>query len=153
MAICALCRNEVTTEDGRSISDGGRTLVVHASCFADFSVLTREALRESGATTPLTGLNRLSRVVNGKLILTHRQFPNDQIPLLIYIAHKDQAVVVSDVYTWLRQNEMSIKNPSLQVHRLREKGLVATFDEDGTRWIVINDEGKRALQEFAESLG
>ncbi len=47
---------------------------------------------------------------------------------------------------------MRSTNYSIQVTRLKNKGLVATYDKGGDRYIVITEEGRKAIEEYAASL-
>jgi hypothetical protein len=97
-------------------------------------------------------MDRLAKVVDGRLILVHRSFPNEQFPMLVYLARLDGAAPVGDLYTWLRQNELRVKNPSLSLLHLKEKGYVATFDQGNARFALITDQGRQALDTYISSL-
>jgi hypothetical protein len=98
------------------------------------------------------GLDGLARDTPEGFILVHRSFPNEQLPVLVYLAHKNAAVPVGEVYAWLKQNEMDIKNPSLSVLRLKEKDLIAAFEKDKTRYLTITEKGSRAITDYIDSL-
>ena len=102
---------------------------------------------------PSSALDRIARTVANRLVLVHRNFPNEQMPVLAYLAIINQPVPVIDVYNWLEQNELNIKNPANQVLRLKDKGHVATFDQEGSRYIVLTDEGRKAIEDYSNSLG
>lgn len=152
MEACEICREPVEPGTSRKVTDDGRTVMVHENCFLNFAILVKDVVRGNRLQTPTSGVERLARIVNGALVLMHRSFPNDQMPLLVYLAHLDRAVPVNEVYGWLRQNQLNIKNPSLSVLRLREKGLVATFAQEDTRYVMITEEGKRTVHDYASSL-
>lgn len=152
MATCLLCRGEVPSSDARVIAADGRELLVHASCFADFVPLVREALGPSGALLPTTGLAKLAKTVDGRLVLVHRSFKNEQMPFLVYLASQKDPVAVTDMYGWAQQNELRIGNMANQVLRLKTKGLIATFDRAGERVAVITEDGRKAIEEYASSL-
>src|SRR5438445_2339497 len=129
MPVCLICHHEVADADGRSVASDGRVLIVHPSCFADFSSLVKEALNASSLRPPAVGLDRLAKNVNGRLVLVHRNFPNEQMPFLVYLATERDPVIVADLYKWAEQNELRIRNPANQVLRLKEKGLLATYHQ------------------------
>src|SRR2546426_8016640 len=129
MQTCAWCKQSITEGEPHLITEGERVLALHDSCFKDLALLVRETVRTTTSLgIPVRGLNRLIRDVGGRRILVHRSFPNEQLPALAYLGIMNQPVPVTDVYSWLLENEVRIKNPANQILRLKEKGLVATFD-------------------------
>jgi len=134
------------------LGDWTRRLAIHLSCFTEFGIVVRETLRSTGNAPPASGLGRLARRVEGNIILVHRRFPTEQIPILVFLAHFDKPVPVLDVYAWLRQNEVKIRNPSLALLRLSDKGLVTTLKQNGARLAMITDAGIRMVDEYASSI-
>jgi hypothetical protein len=151
MAVCLLCRQEVAPSEARVVHGDGREILVHTSCFDDFAPLVREALATSGVTPP-TGLSKLARSVDGRLVLVHRNFKNEQMPFLVYLAGQKDPVAVTEMYSWAEQNELRIHNMANQVLRLKNKGFISTFDREGERVAVITEDGRRAIEEYAASL-
>ncbi len=152
MPVCPVCHQEVVAAEARAVPSDGGELQVHAACFKTFSSLVKEALRAASVQPSATGLDRLARVVSGRLVLTHRNFPNEQMPFLVYLAAQKDPVVVAETYRWAAQNELRIANPALQILRLKKKGLVATYENEGERCVVITDAGRKAIEEFAASV-
>ncbi len=141
-------------DDARAIPAAGRTILVHASCFADFAPLVAAALSPSTAPPRAVGLDRLAKSIDGRLVLIHRTFDNEQMPFLVYLAGQKDPVVVNDMYDWAEQNELHIGNPANQVLRLKNKGLVGVVQSaDGKRLIFITDKGRVAIEEYASGLG
>lgn len=152
MTTCSLCHLEVAPEQSKTIPAGGHDLVVHSSCFEDFAALVTAASRVPGVPTAPTGLDLLIRTMGGQPVLVHRSFPNEQMPYLAYFAMQEEPVPVADVYQWGEQNEVHSSNASACIMRLRNKGLLSTFDKDGTRYAVITEDGRKAIEEYAASL-
>ena len=149
---CWICRKETTEGPSRVLDSGENRITVHPSCLAEFGIVAREALTTSGQPAPIGRIERIARMVEGNIILVHRQFPNEQIPILVYLAHFDRPVPVLEIYGWLRQNELKISNPSLALLRLRDKGLVTTLKRDDQRFALITDAGRRMVDEYADSI-
>jgi len=114
--------------------------------------VVREALTAAGRSAPVAGIERIARNVEGDIVLVHRQFPNDQLPILVYLAHFDRPVPVLEIYGWLRQNELKISNPSLALLRLSGKGLVTTLKRGDQRFGLITEAGRRIVDEYADSI-
>ncbi len=152
MTTCSLCHQEVGTEQFRRIPAHGHELVVHTSCFEDFAVLVAATTRVSGVQLGATGIDRLVKMMDGRPVLTHRTFPNEQMPFLAFLATQTDAVSVAEMYKWAEQNELRIANPALQVLRLKNKGFISVFDKDGDRHAIITEDGRKAIAEYAESL-
>lgn len=152
MQHCWICHIETTEADIRVLKTDQGEIAVHAGCLSEFGMVAREALKLSGQATPALGLERIVREVDGKIVLIHRKFPSEQVPILVYLARFDRPVPVLEVYEWLRRNELKIKNPSLALLRLSSKGLATTLKQDETRFAMITDSGRKMLDEFADSL-
>lgn len=135
------------------MNDSGRRIESHEDCFTDFSLLVRDVLATGDQPPPSQGLDRLARKIGGNLVLVHRAFPNETLPLLVYLAHQSKPVPVTEVYDWLKKNELSIKNPANQILRLKERGLAAAFEEETGRHVIITQEGRRIILEYSNSLG
>lgn len=151
---CQLCHQEVAEAEARPIPAEGRTILVHTSCFADFAPLVVAAFGSSRITPSAVGLDRLAKNVDGRLVIVHRNYDNEQMPFLVFLAAQTGPVVVTEMYEWAEQNELHIGNPANQVLRLKNKGLVGVVQSpDGKRLIFITDEGRRTIEEYAASLG
>src|SRR5438445_904495 len=105
---CWSCRKETTESGSRVLTVSESQITVHPSCLTEFGLVVREALRSTGEAVPVSGIDRLARNVEGSIVLIHRRFPSEQIPILVYLAHFDRPVPVLDVYSWMRQNELKI---------------------------------------------
>ncbi len=114
--------------------------------------MVHESLARAGQAPSFSGLQRIARDVDGDIVLVHRQFPNEQLPILVYLAHFSRPTPVIEVYRWLKGNELRIKNPSLALLRLSEKGLVSTIRRGNERLALITDKGRMAVEAYAESL-
>jgi len=152
MDVCPLCHQEVAESDRRPIASSERRLVMHLACFEDFESLVREVGQVPTLTAPKPGFERLAKEVDGHLILVHRDFPNEQMPFLVYLASQENPAVVTDMYNWAEQNELRIRNPANQILRLKEKNHISTYDRDGKRFAVITDEGRAFVGKFAARL-
>ncbi len=153
MEPCTWCGKDVGDLPSRIVQGNGRSLILHTTCFEEFTLLVQETIRITGSPpVASTGLDRLVRSIGNRKVLVHRGFPNEQLPALALLGTLQDPIAVADVYSWLAENEVKIKNPANQILRLREKGLVATFDQDGQRTVVITDGGRRLLLEYVKSL-
>jgi hypothetical protein len=152
MTACWICKNETSDGSNRILVSGDIRINVHPSCLAEFGLVVREALAAAGRSAPVGGMERIARNVEGDIVLVHRQFPNDQLPILVYLAHFDGPIPVLEIYSWLRQNELKISNPSLALLRLSGKGLVTTLKRDDQRFGLITEAGRRVVDEYADSI-
>ena len=152
MPICFVCRQETDPGHARTIPSGERVLHVHDTCYSDFGALLRSASDDLAMRPTVVGMDKLTKSVGGRLILTHRNFPNEQMPLLAFLARQENPIAVNEVYQWLEQNEVNISNPANQVLRLKNKGLVSTLQDGESRQVMITDEGRNVIGEYAKSI-
>ena len=147
MPKCWICKAEIAESSARVLDEGTFRVTVHTACLGEFALVAREALGPGGQTLPTRGIERLTREVDGNIVLIHHRFPNEQLPILVYLAHFDRPVPVPEVYNWLRENELRIRNPSLALLKLSGKGLVATQKREDQRWAISTDDGRRTVDE------
>ncbi len=152
MENCWICREPLVEGDAFHASADQIEVRVHRRCWSVFSLLVREALRSNDATPIRVGVQKLAKELSGSIVLVHRNFPNEQLPILVYLAHFEQPVPVPDIYAWLRENELKIDNPSLALLRLSKKGLVTTLKRDNARLALITEAGMREVSDYADSV-
>jgi hypothetical protein len=153
MPDCFVCHHETDPGHARTITSGERVLHIHDTCYSDFGALLQNVMTNRNLRPANVGLEKLTRSVGGRLILIHRNFPNEQMPLLAFLAQHEEPTSVDDVYQWLQQNEVNISNPANQVLRLKNKGLISALQSGESRQVMITDEGRKVIEEYAKSIG
>ena len=151
---CLICGKELSRDNPlvTATLDDQSSIYAHERCAKGLSLLLEQI---GGTHSSPKLLNGLVRNVQGKLILTKRNFPSQYIPILIfYSLHNEAPLEIDKLREWLTLNRLDFSNPLVPVKRLTKKGALAVMvGEDKTARYFLTDEGMDQLKEYLGQSG
>lgn len=128
--------------------EDGSKIYAHIRCTEALSNLLRQIGYHKDQTEHVKGL---VRNIDGKMVITRRDFPNQSIPILLfYRLHSETPIAIDKLKEWLDLNGLDFSNPAVPVRRLVKKGALAVMvGEDRVSRYFLTDTGANELNEYS----
>lgn len=147
---CLICRSSLNRDDGATIRaklEDGSEVYGHRRCIEGISRLQGQL----GNNYSWKEKQRLPiREIEGEWVLTRHEFPNQYIPILIFLSlHGDSAVPLDEIKSWIELNDLDFSNPNVPIKRLVRKSSISVIsDKNGPSKYFITEKGAKQLEEY-----
>ncbi len=147
---CLICgQNLDLIEDliiDTSLEDGSKKYA-HIRCTEALSNLLGQIGYRNNKTEHMKSI---VRNIDGKMVITQRDFPNQYIPILLfYSLHDETPTPINKLKEWLDLNDLDFSNPIVPVGRLVKKGELAVMvEDDRVSRYFLTDTGATKLNEY-----
>ena len=147
---CLICgQNLDVIEDSiiETTLDNGSMMYAHSRCATGLSHLIEQAGYDKHQAKHVSNL---VRNINGKMIITRRDFPNQYTAILLfYSLQGDTPTAIEKLKEWLDLNNLDFSNPNVPIKRLVKNGALAVMvGEDKVRRYFITETGLNELNEY-----
>ena len=151
---CLICGQSLSSLENSLIKSSldDRSLVyAHKRCATGLSRILEQVDYQKPQTTQF---HELVRNVDGKMIVTRRDFPNQYVPILLfYSLHLDTPTTLVKLKEWLTLNDLDLSNPNVPVKRLLKKGALSIIvGEDKESRFFITKTGLEELEEYVRKM-